>query len=155
MKSNDWHSLDSVTQATILHCLEQFGIQPNEDNARQLLVFLNAVELYDERSRSYGQVWRNYGALSNLLSVARKADRLMKVWWHDRHDEDAAPHDFHKDELDDAWDLLNYAAFFIRNAKNLNLTGDRVTERCSRCGYVAKRCRCPKPPPSDSSPQDS
>ena len=80
-------------------------------------VFEEATGLYVVRSRSYGQVWRNYGALSNLLSAARKVDRTMETWWHQQTPV------MHKDALDDAMDAINYLNFFVRNAREGNITG--------------------------------
>lgn len=103
--------------------LQDNGINPSPENCDQLKVFLEALEIYDSRTSAYGQVWKQYGALSNLLSVARKTDRLMEYWWHDQ-DMVEVPL-LHKDSLDDAIDLINYTIFFIRNARVANITGDR------------------------------
>lgn len=104
-----------------MEMLEGNGIQPTEENAMQLIVFLQALRTYDSRTSAYGQVWKQYGALSNLLSVARKTDRIMSSWWHEEGEKPV----LHKDNLDDAIDLLNYTAFFIRNAREGNLTGEQ------------------------------
>jgi hypothetical protein len=106
--------------------LEMLGFPPNEEMEEQFQVMLMALDVYEARSHSYGEVWKQYGALSNLLSVARKADRLMECWWHNPDGAAALS----KDTLDDAYDLLNYAAFFIRNASAGNMNGsppDRPT----------------------------
>ena len=107
--------------------LESHGVAPTEDNAMHLIVFLEALKLYDERTASYGQIWRQYGALSNLLNAARKVDRSMETWWH--NDGGAIPI-LHKSNLDDAFDALNYLAFFIRNAREGNLTGEQPDRPC-------------------------
>lgn len=87
----------------------------------QMNVLMHCARIYDQRSAAYGQVWRQHGALSNLLSAARKIDRLMEVWYHSPDGAKA----LHKDALDDAYDAINYLAFFIRNAQAGNLTGYR------------------------------
>lgn len=102
--------------------LVAFGIGNTEEAHRQLEVMVDAVRVYDERSSVYGQLWKQYGALSNLLSAARKTDRLMAEWWFT----DGAPPAMHKDALDDAVDLLNYTVFFMRNARVLNVLGART-----------------------------
>jgi hypothetical protein len=86
-------------------------------------VFEKCLEINEDRSAAYGDVWRNYGAVSNLLSAARKVDRLMETWW-DGLINGTAP-GIHKDALDDAYDAINYLAFFIRNATDGNFTGER------------------------------
>jgi len=85
----------------------------------QLAVILEALEVYRQRSVSYGEVWRQYGATGNLLQAARKVDRLMEMWWH--NPDGAAA--LQKDALDDAIDAINYLVFFIRLAREGNLTG--------------------------------
>lgn len=89
-----------------------------QDFAEHAKVFNEAHRIFIDRSKHYGQLHRQYGALSNLLQAARKIDRLMEYWWH--AEETPA---IHKDALDDAFDGLNYLAFFIRNARDGNLTG--------------------------------
>lgn len=75
------------------------------------------ADLYSQRSQAYGQVWRNYGALANLLNATRKVDRLMNIWWR------STKPSIHKDALDDAFDAINYLVFFIRSAREGNFTG--------------------------------
>lgn len=99
--------------------LETAGVQPTEENIQHLEVFMEALKVYDSRSAVYGMLWQQYGALSNLLNMARKTDRLMEEWWH----KDGAPPVMHKDALDDAVDLLNYTVFFMRNARRFNILG--------------------------------
>lgn len=79
-----------------------------------------ALRIYVERSQSYGQVWTHYGARANLLNAARKIDRLMESWWRG----EGIPA-LHKDNLDDAIDAINYLTFFIRCARDGNLTGGK------------------------------
>jgi len=101
--------------------LEAFGIEPNEEVQEQLMVFLTALRLFDERNRVYRNVWETYGALSNLLRSATKVDRAMEIWWHDQGDNGNPL--LHKDNLDDAFDALNYLVFFIRCVRAGNITG--------------------------------
>lgn len=96
------------------------GILPTEDIVAQTKVFLEALTIMDNRSAAYGEVWRQYGARSNILSVARKVDRIMHAWWFNTDDGAAM---LSKGVLDDALDLMNYCAFFLRNAKALNVEG--------------------------------
>ena len=87
--------------------------------AEHLEVLAKAFGLHLQRTEAYGEVWKQYGALSNLLSAARKIDRLMNVWWRN----DGSIPALHKDVLDDAYDAINYITFFIRNAQNGNIAG--------------------------------
>ena len=106
--------------------LSAMDIMPTEEALEHLEVLMEVMALYESRTEAYGQIWKQYGALSNLLSAARKTDRAMETWWHNPG---AAPL-MHKDSLDDALDTVNYLIFFIRNARVMNLTGT-VPERPS------------------------
>lgn len=115
-------------QAAARTLLRELNIEESADNIAQFMVFLGALKVYNDRTTAYGQVWKQYGALSNLLSVARKVDRMMALWWH-KAEEVLDEHGkvkplLHKDNLDDAVDLLNYCVFFIRNASASNLYGN-------------------------------
>jgi hypothetical protein len=81
-----------------------------------------AWQIMKQRTQAYGLSFKQYGALANLLNAARKVDRLMEVWWRG---EDDAVAMLDKDLLDDAFDGINYLAFFIQEAREGNLLGDR------------------------------
>lgn len=91
----------------------------DDTTSNQAAVFGKCLEIFESRTSAYGEVWKQYGALSNLLSAARKIDRLMEMWWRG----DGSVPAIHKDALDDAIDAMNYLAFFVRNATEGNLTG--------------------------------
>lgn len=75
----------------------------------QLKAFEEALKVHKDRTNSYGTIWKEYGSRSPLLSAAKKMGRLMKIFWYGNgHFIDGKP------QLDDAVDLLNYTAFFIR-----------------------------------------
>lgn len=93
-----------------------------EDTVEHLQTLVQAMDLYVERSESYGQVWKQYGALANLLNTTRKCDRLMESWWFMEDDQSPA---MHKESLDDAVDIINYDSFFIRCARDGNIVGER------------------------------
>jgi hypothetical protein len=92
-----------------------------EDAKDHFDVFIDAERIYEERSLMYGEVWKQYGALNNLVRAATKIDRLMAVWYHEGGTDSVVA--LHKDSLDDAYDALNYINFFIRCAKEGNITG--------------------------------
>ena len=76
----------------------------------QLMVFVEAWALYRERNRLHAGVWREAGWRGVLVDMMKK---MYRLWWR-----------FWKGEmkpegkaLDDAFDLLNYGAFFIRLAR--------------------------------------
>ncbi len=93
-----------------------------KDMLEHFEVFQRCMEVYDERREAYNDVWKNYGALSNLLQAARKVDRLMEIFWFNEGDIPA----LHKDVIDDALDGINYLTFFVRNATSGNIVGEQV-----------------------------
>lgn len=103
--------------------LNHYGIECTQETRAQFEVFMRALKLFDERNRTYRNVWETYGALSNLLRAATKVDREMEIWWHSA-DPGHNPLQ-HKESLDDAYDALNYLVFFIRCVGALNITGSK------------------------------
>lgn len=105
---------------------QAIGALPSDESrnyARHARVLHEALDVVLHRSGSYGSVWQQYGALANLLQAARKVDRLMALWWHDRPvvGEEIA---LGKDALDDAMDAINYLAFFITMARDGSIIGE-------------------------------
>lgn len=96
--------------------LQLLDIDPTSEALTQLNVLVEALLIHNSR-KIYGTAWQRYGWLSNLLSIARKADRLMQVFWFGPGNLD------HKPSTDDAYDLINYAVFFIRNVEADNARG--------------------------------
>jgi len=120
--------LPSLDLLMVMDLMEQLGAEATQENIDHLFTLLRAFSLYAERTKSYGQVWRQYGAVSNLLNAARKVDRAMELWWH-KQDEildgngNVRPL-LHKDNLDDPYDAINYLVFMIRNARSGNVFGE-------------------------------
>ena len=81
----------------------------------QMKVFQDAFRIYQERQEQHGdQVWKASGWRGMLIDMRKKLDRLWFATW-DADDETVEL------GLDSAYDLLNYTAFFIRQAQ----AGDR------------------------------
>lgn len=75
-----------------------------------------ALEIYEQRSRVYGDTnWRREGRRGSLFNLRRKVERAWDNLWNRRSD------DFDTDtldrELDDLYDVINYAAFVIRSTE--------------------------------------
>lgn len=108
--------LDEVKEATAI-LFNQYGIENTLDNRQHFGVMLRCLVKVQVRTEAYGQVWKQYGGVANLLSAARKVDRLMSIFWNGKEPE------MHKDALDDAEDGINYLVFFMRLAAKDNLVG--------------------------------
>lgn len=101
--------------------LNDLGLPDTEDNLEQLLVLAECLVIYSSRDGVYGAAWRQYGAVSNVLSMARKVDRVMNEWWSSLLRGEVSDRD--GEELDDAVDLINYTVFFLRNVRDGNISG--------------------------------
>jgi len=93
------------------------GLEDTDTNRQQLAIFLDAMHIFQERNAKYGDLWKEYGWRGNLLHVQSKAARVRKVWW------DGKDPFGHNEDCDDAYDLINYTAFFIRNVGEDNELG--------------------------------
>jgi hypothetical protein len=93
----------------------------NTDLSEHEAVLKKCMALYEQRTEAYGQAWKNYGAVANLINAARKTDRTMETWYHGLMNGELPS--LHKDALDDAYDAINYFVFFIRCITEANFTG--------------------------------
>lgn len=105
--------------SNVREILELADLESSDTNAEQMSVFLDCMQLFQERNAKYGDLWKEYGWRGNLLHVQSKAARVRKVWW------DSKDPFGHNADIDDALDLINYAAFFIRNVEADNELGGR------------------------------
>jgi len=76
---------------------------------QQLELLLAAFEKFVDRNHHYRDLWMQGGAADSAHHIKSKTARI--VWSLDRLREG------HPLDADDALDLINYAAFFVRNAR--------------------------------------
>lgn len=99
-------------QAAVKFLLETLRISYTQENCEHLLAFLKCVQIHEDKTLQYGDLWRDYGAIHNFQEGARKAQRVKRRFVNfPTLDADA---------LDDAYDTINYMLFGIRNAIALN-----------------------------------
>jgi len=94
--------------------LELMGLTKSKTNVTQLMVFWEAMNIYEQRNNLYEDGWRTYGWRDSIHHMRSKLGRLFKMFGDDMREKN----------LDDAHDLLNYTAFFIRNVRLGNENGD-------------------------------
>ena len=99
--------------------LRHYRITISQSNLEQLGIFLSALEIMDEREKRYKELWKKDGWKGNLFHVKSKFMRMWQQFWIDEGRSEVEG----KSELDDAYDLLNYVAFFLRNYNENNEKG--------------------------------
>lgn len=103
--------------------LDYYGVSLDGETGAIFGVLMDVVKKFNERNRVYGGVWRQYGALNNLIRAATKVDRLVALWWHGSEELVGRRVDVHKDFDDDAIDGIAYLAFATILARAGDWTG--------------------------------
>lgn len=76
-----------------------------QDLQQQLAIFDDAQLIYIKRSKERGQMWKEMGIDDAVHHLKSKAERVFVLHHNDM------------DAEDDALDLINYAAFFLRHKR--------------------------------------
>jgi hypothetical protein len=97
-----------MTESELRHSIEE----QNEILTRALLV-------YGARNRKYQDLWKKYGAKDQLLHIRSKFLRMKQGLETQATDEEI---------VEDALDLINYAAMVIRNVEDGNRGHQSQTE---------------------------
>lgn len=106
--------MDDIEEA-----LRALSITVNDESVFQMHVMAQALRTHESRSGSYKTAWKRLGALNNLARMSTKCERLLERHWYGN-----PPKDLDID-LDDAFDLINYCVFFIRQAELGEWTRER------------------------------
>lgn len=92
-------------------------------------VMMEALTIYKERNAKYGDAWRRSGWRGTLTDLRRKIERAWTFLWHaepvkpmDRSVGEDAQRQA-ESEIDDLFDIINYAAFSIRAHREGNRDG--------------------------------
>jgi hypothetical protein len=98
-------------------------LQENKSLESQFEIFLEALQIYDQRNVKYKDNWKRMGWRGMLIRVRERAERL----WDDLWDAPGFPDDEAEGvqplDVDDAIDLINLAAFLIRGVREGNRDG--------------------------------
>lgn len=108
-------SLNSADPYTIIMRLDIDGFVYEgeaDDIMDHAVVLQEALNIYIKRNRNYRGAWQRYGALDSAMHLRSKGLRAFQrvMSWI----KDGLPAD---PDLDDGIDFVNYAAFFVRNAR--------------------------------------
>lgn len=96
------------------------GIAPNHTNKRVAGIFLQCLKIRAERQVKYGENWKKFGWNDSLFHMRSKLSRLFEMFWRGSEGGEEA-------DLDDAYDEINYATFFIMNVQDDNPDGKQLT----------------------------
>jgi len=88
--------------------LEATGLDPNQDTVEHLLIFIEALRIYQVRSEQYGDIWKKAGAVEMYYNAFRKSRRIWNVITQQGNKITIE---------DDALDVLNYVIFGMRCAR--------------------------------------
>lgn len=89
----------------------------------QLRVLLLAAEVYAERNVKYKDNWKRMGWRGMLVRVRERAERMWDDFW-DQSEPDVNERILYPPrDADDAIDLINFAAFFVRAVREGNRDG--------------------------------
>ena len=121
--NNERHEAIRDAAYNFLDALPGFPGDMNNDQAQeQVAVFAECMIIFAERNRRYGDSWKRYGWMDNLFHMRSKFLRITKAYWEGTRSMGPGFSE-NSDNLDDAYDLLNYGAFFIRNVQANNERG--------------------------------
>lgn len=81
------------------------GDAVTESALEQAEVMLGALRIFAERNARYKDGWATAGWRGVLFDLRKKTERLWRQFWHGQ---------LTIASVDDAYDLINFAAFFIR-----------------------------------------
>jgi len=91
----------------------------DEETAEFFSVMSDALITAHSRGKLHGRgLWKRHGWKGSVMQVMSKTARLQRHFWEDIVDRQTTP-----DDLDDAYDLINYAVFFILNVQGKNEYG--------------------------------
>lgn len=77
---------------------------PSEDEVGYMATVAQAFDIYRERERDYGGMWKDSGSEDNATQIRSKAQRMLGgMTARVKHDS--------------ALDCINYAVFYFRNVK--------------------------------------
>lgn len=95
----------TVSPSKASEVLEVLGVEDNETNNEQMCVMLEAFAVFLERQEDYEDLWAESGSANNLLQAQSKVARMGVAKAR------------LETKTDSGLDLINYAAFYVRNVR--------------------------------------
>jgi hypothetical protein len=100
--------------------MQMLGFEATDEDVAQFKVLMRALRKFHERDEKHRGLWRYFGAIDSAHQARAKATRTYNVAIGLIRGQFKSEHV--NDELvnDDAIDMINYAAFFVRNVEEGN-----------------------------------
>lgn len=96
--------------------LRDRGMVPDQSNLAQFYTLMEALRIHDERNVVYQDVWKITGWKGAIFDIYKKATRLWVMFRGGNAGVEKT--------IDDAYDLINFACFFIRGKREGNEWGE-------------------------------
>ena len=121
------HRTVSWVRAT--EALAALNLPQSETMVDQMIVFAEALEIFDQRSLTYGEAWREFGPEDKAMHIRNKHLRIEKgisgletIRRGEEIGMGAGDLEFRRSTLresvvDSALDITNYAAFLVRQIR--------------------------------------
>lgn len=103
MAAQDKHLIDKF--------LEAHNIEAKPTMRAQMSILMQAMSIFQDRERTRQEVWKEYGPADKAMHIRSKAARIAKITELDDVD--------NRDGVDEALDLINYAAFYVRQVEEV------------------------------------
>jgi hypothetical protein len=117
--------MSNLPEKSIWLALDALGLDKDDLALQQQMEILaDALVIYAERNEKYHDNWKRMGWRGTLVRLRERAERLWDNYWN------ADDLDFLEEKMyvprdvDDALDLINFAAFFIRGMNGRETTRD-------------------------------
>lgn len=103
--------------ATLVEQYDKTGmLELTRNEEQQLFVFLRSLDIFRERTAKRGDHWKQFDsrdAVHHIRSKATRIDLLLEDPFREETAGMSKPEP--ADLIDDALDLINYCAFFVRH----------------------------------------
>lgn len=106
-----------ASDGPLIDFLESLGLDPSHDMLAQLRVFAEALYIYEERERQRGSAWKGLGCDDKAHHIRSKAARINHIVASTLTASEEETHLTYSNGTDEALDIINYAGFYIRQAR--------------------------------------
>lgn len=86
---------------------------------RHKAIMERALAIMVERDPKYHDSWKNYGWRGAMFNLRRKSERVWRYWF----DRTPEREDSHSEQLDDLYDVINYATMAVQCIEDSNRDG--------------------------------